>query len=119
MRRALGFLPDGEPLADPEAMLLIDHAQRQVFELHAFLDQRVRPNQDRELPFGQRRQHRSSRRGRRATHQQPDVDLKGAEDRLDDVRVLAGEDLGGRQQDGLEAGVGDVMHGHRRDDGLG
>src|SRR6202011_5563860 len=30
MRRALALLPDGQPLTDPEAMLLIDDGQRQV-----------------------------------------------------------------------------------------
>jgi len=93
VRGALALLPDRQALTHTEAVLLIDNRERQVLELDALLDQRVRSNEDRELSLGQRRQHRFSRGGWRAANQQPDVDLERPEDRLDDVRVLASQDL--------------------------
>src|SRR2546426_413307 len=80
VRGALTLLPDRQALTNTETVLLVDDSQREVLELDALLDERVRPNEHREVSVGQRREHRLSCRGGRAPHQEPHIDLEWSEE---------------------------------------
>ena len=46
-------LAERRPLAHPEAMLLVDHRDRQLVEAHVVLDQRVGAHDQRQLAAGE------------------------------------------------------------------
>ena len=59
VRRPAVFVPQPRPLLDAETVLLVDHHEPEVFELHRILDQRMGPDQNMHVAgkqvFGQRR----------------------------------------------------------------
>ena len=50
---AAGLLPQGGPLLDPEAVLLVDHDHAEAVELDPLLDQRVGADHDVDLAVGE------------------------------------------------------------------
>ena len=90
-------------LADAETMLLVDHRHGQAAEVDRLLDQRVGPDQQRELAARQLAQQVGPPAPRRRSGQQPERNRLASDQRLDRGEVLLGERLGGRHQRALIA----------------
>ena len=114
------------PLLDPEAVLLVDHDQPEVGELHALLEKGVRPDHDAGLPARRLGEGLSPRGSVERAGQQrhPGAALSAteqatlgevAEHRRDRALVLLGEHLGRREQRRLATGVDHLEHRAQRD----
>ena len=106
------------PLAHAEAVLLVDHRDRQRAERDVRLDQRVRADDHRQLAARELAEDRP----RLAAGVDPVSSAArhglGAEQPLDVREVLLGERLGRRHQGGLAAVLDGSQHRVQRDDGL-
>ena len=116
VRRALGV--ERGALAHAEAVLLVDHRQRQRPEAHLGLDQRVRADDQGELAAGELAQQVGppARRGRAG--EQPKRYGLVAEQALQRRKVLFGERLGRRHQRRLLVLVDGAQHRVERHDRL-
>ena len=102
------------PLLHTEAMLLVDHHEAKVEKLHVVLQQGVGADDDARLTGGRAQERRAL-----LCHRQLSGDERGGEKRaqlgaehlLHGAQVLSGQHLGGREENGLTAGVGDLQHG--------
>ena len=107
-----------EALLDPEAVLLVDHREREVAKHDIGLQQRMRADDDRGQARGEARQHRIARPPLLAPGQQPDLDPGRRGEALQGRVMLAREDLGRRHQRRLAAALDRDQHRQQRDDGL-
>ena len=101
-----------------EAMLLVDNDQPEPLEFDAGLEQRMRADGDRRLSRGDQYQGGRSFGGSVLAGQQNRRQPRRARQRLDRREMLAGEQLSGRHQRGLAAGLGDLRHREQRHPGL-
>jgi hypothetical protein len=105
-------------LVDAEAVLLVDHDDREAVELDGGLDQRVRADEQPQLAGGElAEQVGAARRGRRAG-QQRRLHQLARHQLLQRREVLLGERLRRRHQRGLRAALDRAQHRVERDDGL-
>ena len=125
--RGVGLGAQRGPLLDPEPVLLVDHHQPEVGELHAGAEQGVGADHDAGLARGGAGQWRRASdaadidpvisttpvRDRPAASSVP-PSARSPSSRGDRLQVLGGQHLGGRQQRGLAAGVDDGQHGPQR-----
>ena len=102
-------------LADAEAMLLVDDADREPVEGDVGLDQRVRPDHHPELAGGEPAERLAAPRRRRRAGQQREGDRVIRQQPVQRRGVLLGERLGRRHQRRLEAGLDRAKHRVRRD----
>lgn len=116
-----GLLAQRVALLDAEAVLLVDHDEPQVGELHVLLEQRVRADDDAGRPRGRVEQGLAARLGPLRAGQQGDArgvlgaaELPGLgerpEHRDDRAVVLLGQHLGRREQGRLPARVDHLEH---------
>ena len=98
-------------------MLLVDHDERQVAELHRRLDQGVRADQQRQLAGGEPRQDLPPSRGGCGSGEQRDR-YQAAEQAVESGQVLLGQRLGGRHERCLGAVLDGAQHRVQRHDGL-
>jgi hypothetical protein len=94
-------LGERRALLDAEAVLLVDHRDREIPELHLPLDQRVRPDRDPDVPRGDELVRRPAFAGGDARGEQCHPDTELAAEPLDREEVLLGEGLRGRHQRAL------------------
>ena len=94
-----------EPLVHAEAMLLVDHREREVAELDLVLEQRMGADQEVDVAGGKPRQDVAARAAALAPGQQRDLQAGGLRHRRDGGEVLPGQDLGRRHDGGLAAGL--------------
>ena len=104
-------------LAHPEAVLLVDHAQRQLAKLHGRLDQRVRAHHELQLPTGEPAKDLAAARGGCGPREQGDRH-EPAKQAVERGEVLLGQRLGGSHQRGLAAVLGRAQHRVERHHGL-
>ena len=98
-----------------EAVLLVDHHEREVAERDRLLEQRVRADQN--VDVAVLRARRESRRARapfRGPVSSATRKPAGCGEALDGLQVLAGQQLGRRHQRGLRAGLDRRRHGEQR-----
>ena len=116
-------------LFDPETMLFVHHHQPESGELDRFRQQCVGADHDARLPGRDLITHLTLLRGRHRPGQQRHpgravlpAELTGHGQRTQNIRdrpgVLGGEDLRGRQQGALIAGIHHLQHRQHRHDGL-
>ena len=105
-------------LLDPEAVLLVDHAEAEAGELHGRLDQRVGADDQAELAAGEALQCFAAPRRRRRPGQQRERGRLFGQQLAQGHGVLLGERLGRRHQHRLEAGFERAQHRVERDHGL-
>jgi hypothetical protein len=96
-------------LPDAEAVLLVHHRQRQVAELDAVLDQRVRAHHQRELAGLEPAQDLAPAGGGRGACEQRDGHV-AAQQAVEGDQVLLGQRLGWRHERGLAAVLGGAQH---------
>ena len=107
------------PLADPEAVLLVDDGDRQLGELDIRLDQRVGADGQAGLPGGESLEvSLALRRRRRPGEQREGNGAVGAQEHSERARVLLGQGLGRCHQRGLAAALGGPEHRVQADAGL-
>ena len=105
-------------LVDAEAVLLVDHGDGEPVELHRALDQRVRADEQLQLPARElAEQVGAAARGRRA-RQERRLQQLARHELLQRREVLLGERLGRRHQRRLGAVLDRAQHRVERDDGL-
>jgi hypothetical protein len=102
----------GPPLADAEAVLLVDHGQAEGFERPVLLDQGVGSDQDVDLAGGAGVPDALLLRPAQTTADQVHVQPEGCQQAGDGAMVLLGEDLGRGHQGRLVA-VADGDEGGR------
>ena len=117
-RASAGLGLERVPLADPEAVLLVDDDEAEVAERHGVLDQRVRPHDDRRLPGADVVERLRPWLGLERAGQQRHADPEVREQRPERLEVLAGEEVGRGEQRALAAGPRDGRERVRRDRGL-
>jgi hypothetical protein len=110
---AAQLAPQLEPLRDAEAVLLVDHRQPQALEAHVVLDHRVRAHHQRRLAAGHALDHRAPALALARSGQPGHADPQRLEPLHQLAKVLLGQDLGGRHQRALPAGV-DGARGRQR-----
>ena len=110
--------PEPGALLHAEAVLLVDHHEPQVGELHAVFDQGVRADQDVHLARGDPFERQPALPGLRGAGEDGDLHPHAVEHTRDGGEMLAGEDLGGRHHAGLVAVVHGQQHRHQRHEGL-
>ena len=118
VRRLLVFGPEPGALLHAEAVLLVDHHEPQVGELHPVFDQGVRADQDVHLARGDPFERQPALPGLRGAGEDGDLHPHAVEHTRDGGEMLAGEDLGGRHHAGLVAVVHGQQHRHQRHEGL-
>ena len=101
---------EGEALLDPEAVLLVDHRQREIAKRDIRLHQRMRADDDRGQPGGEARQHRVARPPLLAPGQQADLDPGRRREALQHLVVLPRQHLGRRHQRRLAAALDRDQH---------
>ena len=97
-------------LLDAEAVLLVDHGDGEVAQVDAFLDERVRADEDARAGVALALRHRAG--------QQPDADADLPAELLDREEVLLGERLGRRHQRAAVAAFYGAQQRVERDDRL-
>ena len=112
------LLRQAAPVGHAEAVLLVDHHQRQIVERHAVLEQGMGAADHRRLAARDPRLQRSPGRALVAPGQRDDFDSGRFEKRADHRCVLAREDLGRRHDGGLRARLGAARGGQRRHERL-
>ncbi len=105
-------------LQHAEAVLLVDHDQRQRLEGDVVLDQGVRSDDELHLPGGDLGQQPAPPGLAEPAGEQRDAEAGPEEPALERAHVLLGEDLGRRHQRHLEAVLHRHERGQRGDDGL-
>ena len=118
MRRRLPFRPQLRPLLHPKPVLLIDYGQPQRLEFHPRLNERVRADQDVDIPTRQAfedglaigRFHRAG--------QEFDAHIHLGQQLLESEVVLRCQDLGRRHDASLEAVVDREQGGQQGHHGL-
>ena len=127
--RRAGLAAERGSLLDAEPVLLVDHDQPEVGELHLLLEQRVGADDDARLAAGRLCECLPARRGVERPGQQrhpggvvgttEEAALRQVAEHAEDrAVVLLREHLGRRQQRRLPAGVDHLEHRPQRDDGL-
>ncbi len=116
-------MPQRGPLLHAEAVLLVDHRQRQVLELHAGLDQRVSADDDVDAAILQPGEDLFSflpgdAAGEQANSWTALAPRHFSQETAQSLVVLLGQDLGGSHQRRLGARGYRQGHRRRRDDGL-
>jgi hypothetical protein len=107
-----------QPLGHAESVLLVDDGQRQVPELHLLLDHRVRAHHQRGRTGLDPLQHLTALFLLLAAAEARDLNAQRLQPANQLVEVLLGQDLGGRHQRALPAGVDGDGSGQRRHHGL-
>ena len=105
-------------LVDAEAVLLVHDRDREPVELDRLLDQRVRADQQFELPARQLAEQVGAAAGGRRAGQQRRLHELARHQLLQRREVLLGERLGRRHQRGLGARLDRAQHRVERDNGL-
>ena len=105
-------------LLDAEAMLLVDDHEREPLERHAFLEQRVRADDDGRAPAGDRRERRCANARGLSADQCRDLDTERREPAIEAREMLFGEQLRRRHDGRLATRRGSNDGRHRRDHGL-
>ncbi len=106
--------PEAGPLLHAEAVLLVDHHEAQVAELHLVLDQGVGADQQLYFARGDPLQRRPALLRLRRAGQDGHPDRQSVEHAGDGGEVLAGQNLRGCHHAGLEAVVDGQQHRHQR-----
>ena len=107
-----------QPLAHAEAMLLVDHGERQRLEDDVVLDQRMGADQQIDLAVGKPRQQFAPLLALFAAGEDRDPQAGALGQRRDGLDVLARQDFGRRHQRGLLADLGDGGGRQQRHHGL-
>ena len=110
----LALVGEREPFAHAEAVLFVDHGERQRLEDHVVLDQRMGADQQIDLAGFEPRQDLAPLLALLAAGQDRDAKAGALGQRRDGLDVLAREDFGRRHQRGLLAGLGDGRGGEQR-----
>ncbi len=103
-----------QALVDAEAVLLVDHHQRQVVEGDARLEEGVGADQQADRAVGEAGEDRLALAALFAAGEHREADAGGLRQRLDRARMLAHEELGRRHHGGLTAGLDDIGGGDQR-----
>ena len=104
-------------LAHPEAMLLVDHAERELTKLHRRLDQRVRAHHELQLPRREPAEDLAAARRGSGPGEQGDGD-ESAEQAVERGQVLLGQRLGGRHEGSLRTVLDGAEHRAQGHNGL-
>ena len=107
----------GGALLDAEAVLFVDHGEREIAEHRAIEKERVRSHRDLAFARGEPRKCRAPRRGSEAAGQQFHAHVASRQESPDRHAVLLGEEFGGRHDRRLPAGCHRGQHPverHRR-----
>ena len=107
-----------QAFAHAEAMLLVDHRERERLEDHVVLDQRMGADQKIDLAGRKPRQDIAALLALFAAGEDRDPQTRTLGQRRDGLDVLAREDFGRRHQCGLLADLGDGSGGQQRHHGL-
>ena len=113
-----GLAVECRALTNAEAVLLVHDRDRQAVEGHVLLDQRVGPDDQRELAGGQLGQHVGAPRPRGRARQQRRGHRLPTEQALDRGEVLLRQRLGRCHQRGLHPVLDGAQHGGQRHDRL-
>ena len=105
-------------LAHAEAMLLVDDDDREPVEHDVGLEQRMRADDERQLPRGELRERVGAPLGGGGTGQQRGAHGLAGHQRLQRREVLLGEHLGRRHEDRLHVVLDGAQDRVQRDDGL-
>ena len=114
---ARAFLAQGQALLDAEAVLLVDDHQGQVLELHFVLEQRVGAHHHGRAG-GDLFQGGAAALALELAGQPGDFQAQRLQPALEGDEVLFGEDLGGRHQRYLIAGLQRLQGSQGGDHGL-
>ena len=112
MRALVG---EGEALIDAEAVLLVDHGKPEILKLDVVLKQRVGPDHRPDFPGLQAFEDGLSGLAVLPPGQDRQGYAGGAEKRVEPVRMLADQHVGGRHEGGLGAALDDLQHADRGD----
>ncbi len=114
----VAFLREGEALMDAEAMLLIDHGQRQIAEGDILLEQRMGADQQIDVADGKPLKRVVALTAALAAGQDRHAQTGGLRERRNRKEMLAGEYLRRRHEGGLAAGLDHGGGGDQGHDGL-
>ena len=112
------FCGQHHPLGDAEAVLLVDHGEAEPLVGDRLLEDGVGADEHVDRAVGEAHQGRFARPALLAAGEDGDVDRQAGELARQRVEMLAGEDLGRREQRRLGAGLDRGQHRHQRDQGL-
>ena len=112
------FCVKREALMHAEAVLLVDHGERQIVEGDVLLEQRMGADQEIDVAERQPVEDFLARRPALAPGEDGDANAGGFGQRRDGVEMLAGEDFGRRHEGGLPAGFDHGGGGDQRHHGL-
>ena len=101
-----------------KSVLLVDHDQAEIAERDCVLEQRMRADQNVELPRFERSQDRLALLAALAAGEQRDAQIGCRAERADGLQMLAGEQLGRRHQRSLRPGLDRGGEREQRDDRL-
>ena len=105
-----------QALMHAEAVLLVDHGEREIAEGDALLEQRMGADGDRRSRHSPARRARARRPGALlAAGQQGELQPGRLRERRQPLGMLARQDFGRRHQHGLPAGLGGGCHRQQRD----
>ena len=120
-----GSLPPRAPLSrkrkalvHAEAMLLVDDHQAQLCELHRFLEQRVRAHHELDVAARDGFERAAPRARRQRAGDQRHGNSERSKPAFEILRVLLGQQLGGRHERGLKSGAHRARGGRSGDHGL-
>ena len=115
VRRDTALLGQQEPLAHPEAMLLVDHDQAEVLVAHALLEDRMGPDDDLDRAVVEPHQDAFARPAFVAPGKQRDLGAGRRGEPAQGVVMLPRQQLGRREQGSLRAGFDRNQHRFQRD----
>jgi hypothetical protein len=115
---ALALLAQRQALAHAEAVLLVDHHERQPRQRHRVLDERMGADREQHLAARQAGELGLARALPAAARQPGDADAQRLQPGRELLPVLLCEDLGGRHHRRLPPVLGRLQHRQRGDQGL-
>ncbi len=109
---------EGAPLADPEAMLLVDDDHREVAELDLLLDEGMRADHEGRVAGGDVLADEPALAGGQRAREERDAEAEAPAELFDREEVLLGERLRRCHQRRLPPGLDGPQERVQRDDGL-
>ena len=118
MRRAFALLRQHQPLADAEAVLLVNHHHREILVCDRVLKNRMGAGDNIDAAIHQPHQNRFARPALVAPGEQRDIDTGSRQHATERGKMLAGKDFGWREQGSLSARLDRDQHRFQRHDSL-